>query len=74
MWTRTWDEYHATGTWTYHGWVMPGCVTHDLTCNQWLIGCLAFFGCGGPGWNHTWSYSQWMRGYAYSGWDYFGSC
>jgi hypothetical protein len=74
MWTRRWDEYHATGRWSYHGWVMPGCITHDLTCNQFYVGCLLFFGCGGPGWNHTWSYNQWMRGYAYHGWEYFGSC
>jgi hypothetical protein len=74
MWTRTWDQYTATGTWTYHGWVMPGCITHDVTCNQFLVGCLAFLGCGSPGWNYTWSYSDSITGYAYGGWDYFGSC
>ena len=74
MWTRPWNQYQATGTWTYHGWVAPGCVVHDGRCNQFLVGCLLFFGCGGPGWNNTWSYSESMIGYAFGGWEYFGSC
>lgn len=74
MWTRHWDQYSAAGTWTYHGWVMPGCITHDVTCNNLWVGCLAFLGCGSPGWDYTWSYGESMTGYVYGGWDYFGSC
>lgn len=60
--TETWNVYNAIGRWTYHGWVKPGCLTHDVYCNQWKIGCVVFFGCGDPGWTDTWSYDQWMVG------------
>jgi len=69
---RTWNEYHAIGQWTYHGWVKPGCISHDLYCNPWLVGCVLFFGCGDPGWTSTWSYNEWMRGYTTSSWEYIG--
>ena len=72
--TRTWSEYHAIGIWAYHGWVKPGCISHDVYCNQWLIGCVLFFGCGAPGWTDTWSYTEWMRGFVFSGWEYQGVC
>jgi hypothetical protein len=71
---RTWEEYHAIGRWTYHGWVTPGSITHDHYCNDWKIGCVLFFGCGSPGWTDTWSYEQWMRGYTVGQWEYGGSC
>ena len=74
LWKRPFDEYAATGTWTYHGWVMPGCISHDVYCNQYYIGCLLFFGCGSPGWEHTWSYGESLRGYVRGGWEYAGSC
>lgn len=71
---REWHEYHAIGTWTYHGWVKPGCITHDYYCNQWLIGCVLFFGCGDPGWTDTWSYDEWMRGYTTTPYEFGGWC
>jgi hypothetical protein len=71
---RPWDEYHAIGTWSYHGWVKPGCITHDFYCNDWKIGCVLFFGCGSPGWTDTWSYMEWMRGYTVGAWEYGGTC
>jgi hypothetical protein len=71
---RKWDEFHAIGRWSYHGWVKPGCITHDLYCNDWIIGCVLFFGCGSPGWTDTWSYQEWMRGYTVGPWEYGGTC
>jgi len=64
-WKEHWTTYQAIGRWTYHGWVTPGCISHDATCNQWQIGCIVFFGCGSPGWTDEWSYDAWMTGNVY---------
>ena len=52
----TYEAYVADGRWTYHGWVKPGCISHDYYCNEWLVGCAMWAGCGDPGWTDTWSY------------------
>jgi len=62
LWEYDYADFQAIGTWTYHGYVTNGCISHDGWCNQWLIGCVAFFGCDNPGWNGTWSYNEWMQG------------
>lgn len=70
---RHWEMYYAIGRWTYHRWVKPGCVTHDVYCSPWNIACLAFFGCGSPGSSDTWSYDEWMVGYKDVGLEFEGS-
>ena len=59
----TWWEYHVLGRYTYHGYVKPGCITHDRYCgpSSGYLGCALFFGCGSPGWFETWSYDKWLR-------------
>ena len=60
---RTWERYQAIGTWTYHGWVAPLCIAHDITCSWWLLGCLWAAPCGSPQYEDSWSYNEWMQGY-----------
>ncbi len=76
----TWTEYTALGRYTYHGYVKPGCITHDRYCgpSSGYIGCVFFFGCGSPGWFETWSYDKWLRAVKEDrepiGWGRYGQC
>ena len=69
---RTWERYQAIGTWTYHGWVAPLCIAHDITCSWWLLGCLWAAPCGSPQYQDWWSYNEWMQGYTFGSWSYIG--
>jgi hypothetical protein len=65
---RTVERYQAVGTWTYHGWVAPLCVTHDVTCSWWMLGCLWVAPCGEPQGEQSWSYDEYMQGFAFGPW------
>lgn len=72
LYERNWERYEAIGTWTYHGWVAPLCITHDMTCDWWLLGCLWSAPCGHPQYEDSWSYNEWMQGYVYYNAVYVG--
>jgi hypothetical protein len=80
---RPWEEVHAIGSFTYHGFVKDLCFQHDLLCEpkwydptSWAL-CAYWYGCGlAPGHTKTWSSpDELMRGYRYTGqFEYGGAC
>jgi hypothetical protein len=80
---RPWEEVHAIGAFTYHGFVKQACIDHDKICNpnDWtpggFFGCFVWTGCGPyRGWTQAWSSpDEWVVGYRYTGeFVYGGAC
>jgi hypothetical protein len=68
------DYYQAMGRWTYHGWVMPGCQSHDSICGwETFPLCAWWTGCGDYGWEDTWSYDEHLAGYVITREHYVGT-
>lgn len=74
LWGYTHEMYQAIGRWTFHGHVMTGCISHDATCNQWILGCALYFGCGSVVGSDTWSYDEWMQGSVFVSANQVGLC